>query len=63
MMSGDNIIYQIARILDIENGFVLAYPQRQTGSEIYQNKTQQFSSKTHWKTTKVWDESIQFLQI
>ena len=29
--------------------FVLAYPQPQTGNEIYQNKTWQFSLKTRWK--------------
>ena len=36
---GDNIFYQIDRIWDTENIFVLGYLQPETESEIYQNKT------------------------
>ena len=42
------------QIWDIENGFVLAYPQLLTGSELYKIKIWQFASKTTKCDIKVY---------
>ena len=44
---GDGYWLPIDRISDGECIFILAYPAMLTANKIYQNKTGQFSSKTH----------------
>ena len=51
-ISGCYDVYQIVRIWNTKNVFVLVYPQPLTGSKIYQNKIWQFSSKMDQKLQK-----------